>query len=51
MSDIRRLDIVWRGDETADYESIREEAESVGEDLPAFVKNVLRLRARRRDDG
>ena len=51
MSDIRRLDIVWRGNETADYESIREEAESVGEDLPAFVKNVLRLRARRRDDG
>ncbi len=48
MSDIRRLDIAWRGDETSDYESLREDAERSGEDLPIFVKNVLRSHIRNR---
>ena len=42
MRDIRRLDIMWSGDEVNDYESLRDEAEESDEELPIFVKNVLR---------
>ena len=42
MRDIRRLDIMWSGDEVKDYESLRDEAAESDEELPTFVKNVLR---------
>ena len=38
---IRRLDVVWEGDESVDYETLRTLAGS-REDLPEFVKSVLR---------
>jgi hypothetical protein len=41
MRDIRRLDLLWSGDEVADYETLLKEAENAQEALPAYVKNVL----------
>ena len=48
MRDIRRLDIMWSGDETSEYESIRDEAERSDIELPEFVKNILRSHLKRR---
>ncbi len=42
MRDIRRLDILWSGEEVAEYEMLKEEAEKVKKDTPEYVKNVLR---------
>ena len=42
MRDIRRLDIVWADDEVNQYDSLRDESERQGEDLPDFVKAILR---------
>ena len=50
MRDIRRLDIMWSGEEVRDYESLRDEAEGNDEDLPVFVKNVLRSHLEQRGD-
>ncbi len=37
----RRLDLVWRGDETADFDMLRSLAERMGEPLPGYVRAVL----------
>jgi hypothetical protein len=42
MRDIRRLDLLWSGEEVADYEILIEEAAKVQEEAPEYVKNVLR---------
>ena len=49
MRDIRRLDIMWSGDEVSDYESLRDEAEGNNEELPVFVKDVLRSHLEKRE--
>lgn len=40
----RRLDLLWRGDDVADYEQAREAANQAGEPLPEFVKAAIRMR-------
>ncbi len=40
--DIRRLDLLWAGEEVADYDLLVSEAKKVKEDIPDYVKNVLR---------
>jgi hypothetical protein len=41
MREIRRLDLLWSGDEIVDYETLLKEAANAQEDAPAYVKNVL----------
>lgn len=41
--EVRRLDIIWSGDESEEYEQLRTEAGST-EKLPEYVKAVLRAR-------
>ena len=50
MRDIRRLDPMWSGDEVKDYEGLRDEAAESDEELPTFVKNVLRSHLEQRED-
>jgi hypothetical protein len=38
----RRLDIVWAGDDVADYELVRKMAAKAEKNLPEFVKTALR---------
>lgn len=42
MRDIRRLDLLWSGEEVAEYEILIKEVNGVKEDAPEYVKNVLR---------
>jgi hypothetical protein len=42
MRDIRRIDLLWSGDEVADYEILIDEAAKAQEEAPEYVKNVLR---------
>ncbi|MCK5727099.1 MAG: HNH endonuclease [Thiotrichaceae bacterium] len=42
MRDIRRLDLLWSGDEITEYDKLVKEASKVKEDAPEYVKNVLR---------
>jgi hypothetical protein len=42
MRDIRRLDVVWTGQEILDYEKIKKIAKKAREPLPNFVKKALR---------
>lgn len=41
--DIRRLDLLWAGEEVAHYDLLVKEAEKVRKDTPEYVKSVLRL--------
>ena len=40
--DIRRLDVLWVGDEATEYDSIARRAEDSRQLMPEYVKNVLR---------
>ncbi len=42
MRDIRRLDLLWSGEEITDYDLLVDEAAKVQEEAPEYVKNVLR---------
>jgi 5-methylcytosine-specific restriction endonuclease McrA len=42
---IRRLDLVWRGDEASDFDLLAAVAERLGSPLPAYVKAVLAAHA------
>lgn len=42
MKPTRRLDLEWTDDETKDYDTMKQQAESAGQKLPQFVKEALR---------
>ena len=42
MREIRRLDVLWVGEEVTEYDQLKETAGKVGEETATYVKNVLR---------
>ena len=50
MREIRRLDILWVGEEVTEYDQLKETAEKVGEETPTYVKNVLKNHLERKGD-
>jgi len=46
--DVRRLDLLWSGEETGEYDVLIEEAARVQEEVPEYVKNVLRAHFQQR---
>lgn len=42
MRDIRRLDLLWSGEEIAEYNILIAEAEKAQEEVPEYLKNMLR---------
>jgi len=47
MQDIRRLAMVWQDDEISQYDSIKEMAAIGDEDMPSFVKSLIRKQLKR----
>jgi hypothetical protein len=41
MRQIRRLDLMWQGDEVASYDRLKSDAKSSGQSVPDFVKAIL----------
>lgn len=41
MSSIRRIDLIWQGEEVRQYENLKTDAKEAGMDIPEFVKSVL----------
>jgi hypothetical protein len=48
MRPIRRLDLVWQGDEVAAYEQLKAEALALEKEIPAYVKEILERELRRK---
>ena len=42
MRDIRRLDLIWSGDESSEYNRLQDRAMDAGEEVPHYVKHVIR---------
>ncbi|HCN29110.1 MAG TPA: HNH endonuclease [Verrucomicrobiales bacterium] len=42
MKQLRRVDLLWQGDETQEYERLKADAAEAGMAIPDFVKEVLR---------
>lgn len=42
MREVRRLDLMWSGDEVRDYDALRSKSAKQNRELPVFVKQVLR---------
>ena len=49
MRDIRRLDILWADEDIVEYDRLRGEAAKAQEEIPQYVKNVLRNHFERKD--
>ena len=41
MRQIRRIDLIWRGEELGQYEKLKSGAAKSGMEIPQFVKDVL----------
>jgi hypothetical protein len=41
MRQIRRVDLVWQGEEVAQYDRLKTDAARAGLEIPHFVKEVL----------
>ena len=41
MRQIRRVDLVWHGEEVAQYEKLKSDAAKLGVEIAQFVKEVL----------
>jgi len=41
MHQIRRIDLIWQGEEIAQYEKLKSDAAKSGVEIPQFVKDVL----------
>lgn len=41
MRQIRRLDLIWQGEETRQYENLKAEAQTAGQELPDYVKAII----------
>lgn len=48
MREIRRLDLLWSGDEVTEYDILINEAGKVNEVAPEYVKNILRNHFKRK---
>ena len=42
MTQIRRLDIIWQGDEISIYEALKKQAENENSDIQKIVKKLLK---------
>ena len=47
MKEIRRLDLIWTGSESAQYDAISDAAQESRTTMPAYVKDILRRHLRR----
>jgi len=41
MRQIRRIDLVWQGEEVAQYDRLKADAAKSGLEIPQFVKDIL----------
>ena len=41
MRQIRRVDLVWQGEEVAQYDKLKSDAAKSGMEIPQFVKEIL----------
>jgi hypothetical protein len=41
MREIRRLDLLWHGDEVPQYERLKKDARDAGKPMPQFVKMII----------
>lgn len=48
MRQIRRIDLVWQGDEIGVYEKLKAEARSLEKEIPSFVKEILERAVRQK---
>ena len=42
MQQLRRVDLIWQGGDTAQYERLKADASDAGMEIPDFVKDILR---------
>ena len=41
MRQVRRLDLIWQGDEVATFERLKQQAHNLAVEIPAFVKRII----------
>ncbi len=42
MQDIRRLDIIWSGEEVKDYDRLKKETAELQQDVPSYIKAIIK---------
>jgi hypothetical protein len=42
MQDIRRVDIIWSGEEVKDYDHLKRKTEALQQDIPSYVKEIIK---------
>jgi predicted DNA-binding protein len=51
MRQVRRIDLLWEGDDIEIYERLKQRAINVEKELPEFVKEMIEREIERNGDG
>lgn len=46
MQNVRRVDIIWSGEEVRDYDHLKAASDELQKDMPTYVKDVLKQQQR-----
>ena len=49
MRQVRRLDLIWQGEEVAQYEALKKQARDLAVEIPAFVKTIIEVAIAKRE--
>jgi len=41
MQQVRRIDLIWQGDDIETYERIKQQAARLNKQIPEFVKEII----------
>lgn len=47
MNQVRRVDLIWQGEDVKRYEMLKEKANSLRQDMPEFIKNIIEKELKR----
>jgi predicted DNA-binding protein len=51
MQQIRRIDLLWEGDNVEIYERLKQQAVNLEKEIPEFVKEIIEREVGRDNDG
>ena len=50
MRQVRRIDLIWQGDDIENYERLKQQAASLNKEIPEFIKEIISQEIRRNND-
>lgn len=48
MRQVRRIDLIWQGDDIENYERLKQQAARLNKEMPEFIKEIINQQIKRK---